>query len=76
MEKTARCLIVHEDCGTAGFGAEIAATIGQEGFLYLDAPIHRLTGADCPMPYNPVLMQEVIPSVERIREAMKELLAF
>lgn len=76
VQKTARCLIVHEDCGTAGFGAEIAATIAQEGFIYLDAPIHRLTGADCPMPYNPVLTQEVVPSVKRIREAMKELLSF
>jgi 2-oxoisovalerate dehydrogenase E1 component len=76
VQKTARCLIVHEDCGTAGFGAEIAATIAGEGFIYLDAPIHRLTGADCPVPYNVTLMNEVLPSVNRIREAMKELLAF
>lgn len=76
VQKTARCLVVHEDCGTAGFGAEIAATVAQEAFLSLDAPIQRVTGGDCPVPYNRRLMEEVVPSVERIRAAMAGLLEF
>ncbi|MBA3530519.1 MAG: pyruvate dehydrogenase [Ardenticatenales bacterium] len=76
VRKTARCLIVHEDGGTAGFGAEVAAFIAQQGFLFLDAPVTRLTGADCPVPYNRDLMNQVVPSVERIRAAMEESLGF
>ncbi len=76
VRRTARCLVVHEDCGTAGFGAEVVATIASEAFVHLDAPVRRLTGADCPVPYNKRLMDEVVPSVARIRQAMAELLAF
>ena len=76
VRKTSRCLVVHEDVGLAGFGGEVAATVAQEAFMELDAPVQRLTGADCPVPYNKALMNEVVPSVERIREAMEEMLAF
>src|SRR5262249_18335080 len=48
VEKTGRCLIVHEDNITAGFGAEIAATIAQEAFWYLDAPVERIAVQDIP----------------------------
>src|SRR2546430_6133968 len=51
-----RCLIVHEDNLTAGFGAEIAATLAQEAFFSLDAPIERLTMPDIPSPHSPVLL--------------------
>ena len=74
VRKTSRCLIVHEDNLTAGFGAEIAATIAQEAFWTLDAPIERLAVDDVPMPYHPVLLDAVLPSVDRIAERIDALL--
>jgi 2-oxoisovalerate dehydrogenase E1 component len=74
IAKTGKCLIVHEDGLTAGFGAEIAATIADEAFFDLDAPIRRLATLDVPIPYNPDLMQAVTPTVEKIREAMEQLI--
>ncbi|HZV13498.1 MAG TPA: thiamine pyrophosphate-dependent enzyme, partial [Candidatus Kapabacteria bacterium] len=53
VRKTNRCLIVHEDFYTAGFGAEIAATITHEAFSSLDAPVIRIATDDCLIPYNP-----------------------
>ncbi|MCI0397752.1 MAG: thiamine pyrophosphate-dependent enzyme [Chloroflexi bacterium] len=76
VRKTSKCLIVHEDIGPAGFGAEIAATIAQEAFLDLDGPIERLATPAVPIPFNPALMDAVVPTVERIRQKMEELLAF
>ena len=52
VRKTRRCLIVHEDTLTAGFGAEVAAVVAEEAFLSLDAPISRLAIPDVPTPYN------------------------
>ena len=72
--KTGRCLIVHEDTVTAGFGAEIAATLAQEAFWRLDAPVVRLCVDDVPMPYHPVLLDAVLPSVEGIVAKVEELL--
>jgi 2-oxoisovalerate dehydrogenase E1 component len=75
VEKTRRCLIVHEDNLTAGFGAEIAATLAQEAFFNLDAPVQRLTMPDIPSPHSPVLLEAVVPSVEKIAHTMTELAA-
>ena len=75
VEKTGRCVIVHEDNLTAGFGAEIAATIAQEAFWMLDAPVERVAVEDVPMPYHPVLLDAVLPSVERIAAAVDRALA-
>ncbi len=74
IAKTGKCLIVHEDSVTAGFGAEIAATVADEAFFDLDAPIRRLATLDVPIPYNPGLMQAVTPTVEKIRAEMESLL--
>ena len=74
VQKTGRCLIVHEDAITAGFGGEIAALVGQECFVYLDAPVHRLATKDLPIPYNKALMDQVIPTVADIRQEMETLL--
>jgi len=74
VRKTGRCVIVHEDNLTAGFGAEIAATIVQEAFWMLDAPVERVAVEDVPMPYHPVLLEAVLPSVERIAEAVERVL--
>jgi 2-oxoisovalerate dehydrogenase E1 component len=74
VEKTGHCVIVHEDNLTAGFGAEIAATVAQEAFWYLDAPVERLAVADVPMPYHPVLLEAVLPSVEQIAQRLEQTL--
>ncbi len=76
VRKTGRCVIVHEDFGTNGFGAEIAATITQEAFTALDAPVKRLTTNDCPIPYNPGLMGAVVPGVDDIRRTIESILTF
>ncbi len=74
VERTGRCLIVHEDNLTAGFGAEIAAVLAKECFFSLDAPIERVTMPDVPSPHNPLLMHAVVPGVDRIADAMRELI--
>ncbi len=76
VRKTSKVLIVHEDTWTAGFGAEIAATIAQEAFMDLDGPIVRLATSDQPIPYSPHLMEAVVPTVEKIRGQVERLLAF
>lgn len=76
VRKTGRCLVVHEDHLTAGFGAEIAAVVADECFTHLDAPVQRVGGADCPVPYNVTMMYGVVPTVERIRAAMGRVLAY
>jgi 2-oxoisovalerate dehydrogenase E1 component len=73
VEKTRRCLIVHEDNLTAGFGAEIAATLAQESFFSLDAPIERLAMPDIPSPHSPVLLEAALPSVAQITQAIQRL---
>lgn len=74
IRKTGRCLIVHEDNMTAGFGAEIAAVVAQEAFWYLDAPVQRLAPLDIPMPYHEVLLSAVLPDVDEIKTAIDALL--
>jgi 2-oxoisovalerate dehydrogenase E1 component len=73
VEKTHRCLIVHEDNLTAGFGAEISATLAQESFFSLDAPIERLAMPDIPSPHSPVLLEAAVPDVARITQAIQRL---
>lgn len=76
VNKTKRCLIVHEDTMTAGFGAEIAAVVAKECFFNLDAPIERIAVPDVPLPYNLGLLNTVLPGVDTIASRMSELLAF
>ena len=76
IRKTSKCLIVHEDIGFGGFGAEIAATVADEAFLDLDAPIGRVAAPSVPVPYSPTLMAEVVPTVTRIQSQMEKLIAF
>lgn len=76
IKRTRRCLIVHEDTMTAGFGAEVAAVVAQEAFLSLDAPIHRMAIPDVPTPYNVALMNAVLPQVSEIADRMRELVEF
>lgn len=76
VQKTNRCLIVHEDTQTAGFGAEISAILSQEAFKFLDAPIERLTMPDIPVPYNVGLMNSVLPNAEKISRKIEALVSF
>lgn len=76
VARTHRCLIVHEDIGTGGFGAEIAAVVADKAFLDLDAPVSRLTMPDIPSPHHPDLMEWALPSTERIAAKIEELAGF
>ncbi|MCO6458882.1 MAG: hypothetical protein J5I93_26540 [Pirellulaceae bacterium] len=73
VSKTGRILVVDEAFGPCGFASEIAAHVADEGFDDLDAPIRRLFGAQAPTPYAPTLEQAVVPNVERIAQAIREL---
>ncbi|HEV7990546.1 MAG TPA: transketolase C-terminal domain-containing protein [Gemmatimonadaceae bacterium] len=75
VRRTGKCLIVHEDTSTAGFGAEISAVLAREAFWHLDAPIERLAVDDVPMPYHPGLLDAVLPDAGRIAERIEALLA-
>jgi 2-oxoisovalerate dehydrogenase E1 component len=76
VRRTRRCLIVHEDLRTGGFGAEIAAVVADEAFLDLDAPVARVTMPDIPSPHHPKLLEWALPSVERIRAEIDRLVGF
>jgi 2-oxoisovalerate dehydrogenase E1 component len=73
VAKTHRCLIVHEDNLTAGFGAEIAATVAQAAFFELEAPIERLAMPDVPSPHSLQLLDAVLPSVPQIVQTIRRL---
>ncbi|HEU5481817.1 MAG TPA: dehydrogenase E1 component subunit alpha/beta [Sphingomicrobium sp.] len=76
VRRTRRCLIVHEDLRTGGFGAEIAAVVADEAFLDLDAPVARVTMPDIPSPHHPKLMESALPSVADIRAEIDRLVGF
>ena len=75
VKKTGRAVIVHEAPKTCGFGAELSATIAEEAILYLKAPILRVTGYDVIVPL-PKLEDYYLPSVERIRKALEEVMKY
>ena len=73
VAKTNRLLIAHEAWKNGGFGAEVAAMVVEKGFDNLDAPIVRVGGLDVPMPYNDALERAVIPSQDRLTQAIRDL---
>ena len=73
VHETHRCLIVHEDNLTAGFGAEIAACVAKEAFFSLDAPIERLAMPDIPSPHSPLLLEAAVPGVDSITRAIQQI---
>ena len=75
-KKTRHVVIVHEAVQFAGFGGEIASVIADsEAFYYLDAPIKRVGGLYCPIPFNPVLEANTFPTPERIENAVRSTLS-
>jgi pyruvate dehydrogenase E1 component beta subunit len=75
VSRTGRCVIVHEAARTAGFGAEIAATLAERAITALLAPVERVTGYDVVMPM-PRLEKQYMPSVERVLTACERTLAW
>ena len=73
VEKTSKVLVLHEDTRTAGFGAEIGATIAEESFESLDAPVKRLAAPDTPVPFSPPLEKAFIPQVDDVVAGLREL---
>jgi 2-oxoisovalerate dehydrogenase E1 component beta subunit len=76
VEKTSKLLVLHEDTRTGGFGAEIAATVAEEAFEHLDAPIKRIAAPDTPVPFSPPLEKRFIPQVEDVTAGLRELAAY
>ena len=73
VKKTSKVLILHEDTHTGGFGGEIGATIAEEAFEHLDAPIRRITAPDTPVPFSPPLEKAFIPQVEDVVAGLRDL---
>lgn len=76
LQKTNRLLVLHEAPRTAGFGAELAAELGEIGFTLLDAPITRVAAEDLPVPFAKPLEDEIFSAKSRVRRRVEELLAF
>ena len=75
VRKTGRAVIVHEAPKSCGLGAEIASRIMEHCFLYLEAPIQRVTGFDMTMPYYKKEL-EYLPEADRIGKALAEVAAY
>ncbi len=74
VRKTGRLVTVYEGVKTLGIGAEVSAMVAEsDAFDYLDGPIVRLGGAECPIPYNPMLEKAAVPQVPDIEEAVRAL---
>lgn len=77
VKKTSKALIVHEDNLTGGYGAEVAATIAEWGFMDLDAPVRRLAGPDVPaVPFSHPMQEWFMVDTDKIAEAIRDLAAF
>jgi len=75
VHKTGRLLIVDENFGPCGIGAELSAQVMESGFDDLDAPVMRLNGLHTPTPYSPALEAAVVPNTQTILQAIRDLLA-
>ncbi len=76
LKKTSRVVILHEATHTAGFGAEVAASIAEEGFTLLDAPPARVASEDLPIPFSINLEKEIFSAQSKLRPAVERVLAF
>ena len=74
--KTGRVMIVHEDTRTGGIAGEITATINEEAFDHLDAPVLRVTSPDTPVPYSAPLEDFFLPNSNKILETARRLIAY
>jgi 2-oxoisovalerate dehydrogenase E1 component len=73
VKRTNRVIVAHEDQLTCGFGAEIAARISQDLFEHLDAPVTRVGAMDTPVAYAPELEEVILPQIDDILEAIRNV---
>lgn len=76
VRKTSRAIVVHEDKVFGGFGGEVAAKITEEAFEYLDAPVRRVGSAYMPVGFNRIMEKEILPSTEKIKKAILDILNY
>jgi 2-oxoisovalerate dehydrogenase E1 component beta subunit len=76
VKKTSKVMVLHEASRTGGIGGEIAATIAEEAFEWLDAPVVRVASIDTPVPYSPPLEEYYLPQVKDVLEAARKLAAY
>jgi len=74
--KTGKVLVVHEDRLTGGIGGEVAALIGEFAFEYLDGPVRRLGSLDTHTAFSPPLEEAILPSTNKVVEAIRNLAAY
>jgi 2-oxoisovalerate dehydrogenase E1 component beta subunit len=73
VKKTSKVLLLHEDTRTGGMAGELAVTITESVFEYLDAPIVRVTAPDTPVPYSPPLEEAFLPNAAKVVEKARWL---
>jgi len=73
VKRTSRVLLLHEDTRTAGMAGELAVSITEAVFEYLDAPIVRLTAPDTPVPFSPPLEEAFLPNTDKVIEKARWL---
>ena len=73
VRKTSKALLLHEDTSTGGMAGELAATITENVFEYLDGPIVRVTAPDTPVPFSPPLEEAFLPNAEKVVEKARWL---
>lgn len=76
VKKTSRVIVLHEDTLSWGYGAEIAARIGEELFEYLDAPVRRVAAMDTFVAYQPALEDVILPQAEHIYRAIESMMQY
>ena len=76
VKKTNRVIVAHEDPLSYGYGAEIAARISDELFEYLDAPVRRVGAIDTFVGYAPSLEDFILPQIETVEKAVRELMKY
>ncbi len=76
VRKTSKVVVLHEATRSCGIGAEVCALIAEEAFEDLDGPVMRVTAPDVPIPFSPPLERAVLPQVDDVKEACRELLAY
>jgi 2-oxoisovalerate dehydrogenase E1 component len=76
VRKTSRCIVAHEDTMSFGYGAEIAARVGDELFHDLDTPVKRVAAMDTFVAYQPALEDVILPQAEHLYQAMLEMAEF
>jgi 2-oxoisovalerate dehydrogenase E1 component beta subunit len=76
VRRCSKVVILDEANATCAAGAQVASIIAEKGFEDLDGPVVRVATPDVPIPFSPPLEQAVLPSVDRVKEACRELLAY